>query len=116
MGIGGGGPGAAARSAITGAAYPPPDARGRPCPVRPIEDTFALITGATDGLGRGLARELHARRAHVLLHGRDRERLGALARELATDGEPAPTFLADLASLDDVRAMADAIERSVPQL
>ena len=84
--------------------------------MRPIEDTVVLITGATDGLGRGVARELHARRARVLLHGRDRERLDALARELATDGEAAPTFLADLASLDEVRAMADEVERSVPKL
>lgn len=30
-----------------------------------------LVTGATDGLGRGIARELAAVGARVLLHGRD---------------------------------------------
>jgi len=39
--------------------------------MRPIEETVVLITGATDGLGRGVARDLHGRGARVLLHGRD---------------------------------------------
>src|SRR4051812_42045878 len=84
--------------------------------MRPLEETVVLITGATDGLGRGVARDLAARGAHVLLHGRDRERLDALARELGRGGEPAPSFLADLSSLDQVRALAEAVEQSIPQL
>jgi NAD(P)-dependent dehydrogenase (short-subunit alcohol dehydrogenase family) len=84
--------------------------------MRPLEETVVLITGATDGLGRGVARDLASRGAQVLLHGRDRERLDALARELGRDGEPAPAFLADLASLDEVRALADEVERSVAHL
>jgi NAD(P)-dependent dehydrogenase (short-subunit alcohol dehydrogenase family) len=84
--------------------------------MRPLEETVVLITGATDGLGRGVARDLASRGAQVLLHGRDRERLDALARELVRDGEPAPAFLADLASLDQVRSLADAVERSIGQL
>src|SRR3954471_7007493 len=84
--------------------------------MRPIEDTVVLVTGATDGLGRAGAPDLAARRAKVLLHGRDRERLDALARELGRDGEPAPTFLADLSSLDEVRALAEAVEQATPRL
>jgi NAD(P)-dependent dehydrogenase (short-subunit alcohol dehydrogenase family) len=84
--------------------------------MRPLEETAVLITGATDGLGRGVARDLASRGAQVLLHGRDRERLDALARELGRDGEPAPAFLADLASLDEVRSLADEVERSVAHL
>jgi len=84
--------------------------------MRPIEDTVVLVTGATDGLGRAVARDLAARRAQVLVHGRDRERLDALARELGGDGDPVPRFLADLASLDDVRTLADEVERSTPAL
>src|SRR4051812_12999476 len=74
--------------------------------MRPLEETVVLVTGATDGLGRGVARDLAARGAQVLLHGRDRERLDALAGELGRGGEPAATFRADLASLDEVRALA----------
>jgi NAD(P)-dependent dehydrogenase (short-subunit alcohol dehydrogenase family) len=84
--------------------------------MRPLEETVVLITGATDGLGRGVARDLASRGAQVLLHGRDGERLDALARELGRDGEPAPAFLADLASLDQVRSLADEVERSVGRL
>lgn len=36
-----------------------------------MDQTVVLVTGATDGLGRALARELAARGATALLHGRD---------------------------------------------
>ena len=84
--------------------------------MRPIEDTVVLITGATDGLGRGVARDLARRGARVLLHGRDPNRLYPLARKLSRDGVPAPAFLADLASLDEVRALAEEVERATPEL
>jgi NAD(P)-dependent dehydrogenase (short-subunit alcohol dehydrogenase family) len=71
-----------------------------------------LITGATDGLGRGVARELHARGARVLLHGRSREKLDELSAELGG----APTFQADLASLEEVRRLADEVERGTEEL
>jgi NAD(P)-dependent dehydrogenase (short-subunit alcohol dehydrogenase family) len=84
--------------------------------MRPIEETVVLITGATDGLGRGVARELRVRGARVLLHGRDPNRLYPLARELGRHGQPAPAFLADLASLDEVRALATVVARSTRRL
>ena len=74
--------------------------------MRPIEDTVVLVTGATDGLGRGVARELLARGARVLVHGRDRTQALPGARELSRGGVPAPAFLADLSSLDEVRDLA----------
>jgi NAD(P)-dependent dehydrogenase (short-subunit alcohol dehydrogenase family) len=81
--------------------------------VRPIEDTTILITGATDGLGRALAQRLAADGARLLLHGRDQERLDALQAQL---GEPTRTFRADFASLNDVRALADAVELDTDEL
>ncbi len=80
--------------------------------MRAIEETVVLITGATDGLGRGVARDLHARGAQVLLHGRNGEKLDALSAELGG----APTFQADLASLDEVRSLAAEVERTTPAL
>ena len=74
--------------------------------MRPIEETTVLITGATDGLGRGVARDLAARGANVLLHGRSREKLDELSAELGG----APTFQADLSSLDEVRKLAAEVE------
>lgn len=84
--------------------------------MRAIEDTVVLVTGATDGLGRGVARELHARGAQVIVHGRDRTRLYPVARELSRGGVPAPALLADLSSLDEVRDLARYVQRTTRQL
>jgi NAD(P)-dependent dehydrogenase (short-subunit alcohol dehydrogenase family) len=85
---------------------------------RPLEETTILITGATDGLGRGVARRLAAGGAALLLHGRDPDRLAATAREIgeATGNERLTTHRADLSSLDEVRALADEVERSTTAL
>jgi NAD(P)-dependent dehydrogenase (short-subunit alcohol dehydrogenase family) len=63
-----------------------------------------LITGSTDGLGRGLAEELAGRGHDVVVHGRSRERVDAVAGEIGAAG----AHVADFARLDDVRALADA--------
>jgi NAD(P)-dependent dehydrogenase (short-subunit alcohol dehydrogenase family) len=86
--------------------------------MRPIEETSVLITGATDGLGRGVAEQLAADGATVHLHGRDPERLAATADEIrsATGNERLVTHLADLASLEEVRALAADVGRSTERL
>jgi NAD(P)-dependent dehydrogenase (short-subunit alcohol dehydrogenase family) len=76
-----------------------------------------LVTGATDGLGRGLVRALAARRATVLVHGRDRARAESVAEELrATGASAARVYLADLSSLAEVRALAAAVLANEPRL
>jgi NAD(P)-dependent dehydrogenase (short-subunit alcohol dehydrogenase family) len=72
-----------------------------------------LITGATSGLGRYLARELADGGGQVLAHGRDPARVEALRIELGRD---ARGYVADLASLDDVRNLAAAVRAQVPRL
>ncbi|MFJ3990852.1 SDR family NAD(P)-dependent oxidoreductase [Streptomyces sp. NPDC090032] len=77
-----------------------------------------LITGATQGLGRGIAFDLATRGDTLLLHGRDAGRLEAVAadvREAAPDAT-VRTYLADLSDLDQVRAMADRIRDAEPRL
>jgi NAD(P)-dependent dehydrogenase (short-subunit alcohol dehydrogenase family) len=68
-----------------------------------------LITGSTDGLGRLVARRAREAGAHVLLHGRDRQRGKALLSKLG--GRPAGNafYQADLASLAKVRKLAAAV-------
>ena len=79
--------------------------------MRDPTEAVILVTGATDGLGRQVAIELAGRGATVLLHGRSRERLEAAREEIGreTGDERLRTYLADLSSLGEVRALAERI-------
>jgi len=79
--------------------------------MREISEQVILVTGATDGLGRGVAADLASRGATVLLHGRSDERLERTARELReeTGSERLRTYRADFSSLAEVRAMAEEV-------
>ncbi len=72
-----------------------------------------LITGATSGLGRYLARQLVSSGWQVLAHGRDQARVADLSAEL---GGGARGFVADLASLSEVRDLAARVRAEVPRL
>jgi NAD(P)-dependent dehydrogenase (short-subunit alcohol dehydrogenase family) len=75
-----------------------------------------LITGATSGLGRYVAFEL-ARSGHVVLaHGRDRGRTQQLLAELRAEGGEARGFVADLASLAEVRRLGAEVAAAHPGL
>jgi len=78
---------------------------------RALEDTVALVTGATDGLGRGLAKRLAAMGMSVHVHGRNADKLARAHDEIlaATGNERVFTHRADLASLAEVRGLADEI-------
>jgi NAD(P)-dependent dehydrogenase (short-subunit alcohol dehydrogenase family) len=79
--------------------------------VRDADEATILVTGATDGLGSHVARELAARGATVLLHGRSSERLESTLEELRreTGSEKLGPYVADLSSLDEVRGLAERI-------
>jgi len=83
-----------------------------------LSDRTVLVTGATDGLGRGLALELARHGASVLLHGRDAERLRdtQLAVSEAATGAAPRTYLADFASLAEVERMAEEIVAAQPRI
>jgi NAD(P)-dependent dehydrogenase (short-subunit alcohol dehydrogenase family) len=75
-----------------------------------MENTrVALITGATSGLGRAVARAMAERGMHVLVHGRDSGRAEAVAGEIRAAGGTVHTYLADLSSLEQTRALADEV-------
>jgi NAD(P)-dependent dehydrogenase (short-subunit alcohol dehydrogenase family) len=79
--------------------------------VKPLDEQIILVTGATDGLGRGVATALAAGGATLLLHGRSPERLDAVVEEIGAETGNANLrpYRADLASLDDVRRLADEV-------
>jgi NAD(P)-dependent dehydrogenase (short-subunit alcohol dehydrogenase family) len=74
------------------------------------------VTGSTDGVGRVVAVRLASRGWHVLVHGRDRHRGDDVRREIVAAGGSAEFLEADLASLANVRTLADRIHQRVNQL
>jgi NAD(P)-dependent dehydrogenase (short-subunit alcohol dehydrogenase family) len=80
--------------------------------VEAVKRPIVLVTGATDGLARAFAQRLADDGASVLVHGRDRAKVDAVAEEV---GAPRG-FVADLASLDEVRRLAGEVEGAVDQL
>jgi NAD(P)-dependent dehydrogenase (short-subunit alcohol dehydrogenase family) len=79
--------------------------------MRDAAEATILVTGATDGLGRRVARELAAKGATVLLHGRSPERLEATLEEVRSQAssQKVDSYLADLSSLGSVRDLAERI-------
>jgi NAD(P)-dependent dehydrogenase (short-subunit alcohol dehydrogenase family) len=70
--------------------------------------TLIVVTGATRGIGRAAAIELARRGAEVVVVGRERERVNAVARDAHATGAAAPihTQVADLSLMSEVRALA----------
>ncbi|KAJ5901609.1 hypothetical protein N7495_002137 [Penicillium taxi] len=73
---------------------------------------WALVTGATDGIGFGFAQELCARGFNVLLHGRNREKLERRAQELAAEFPERKTALVVL-DAEGVTGVVDAVANQV---
>ncbi len=70
-----------------------------------IEGRTAIITGASSGIGRATARELTTRRANVVLAARSREKLEALAEELAPTPGRTLVVPTDVTNRLDVEAL-----------
>jgi NAD(P)-dependent dehydrogenase (short-subunit alcohol dehydrogenase family) len=73
--------------------------------VKPVADQTILVTGSTDGHGRRVAQELAGRGATVIVHGRDPEK----ARSVGDAIGAGQALAADLASLAEVRALAERV-------
>jgi len=75
-----------------------------------------LLTGATDGIGLETARRLVAQRHTVLLHGRNADKLQAVAQELVKssggiiDGGVIETYLCDFSKLSNIQSMVDEVK------
>lgn len=69
----------------------------------------ALVTGASSGIGRALARELAGRGFDLILTGRDSAALDQAARETEARGVHVTAVAADLATRDGVEEVAQAL-------
>ena len=87
-------------------------------PARPTPgQQVALVTGSTGGLGQEVARRIASSGAHVIVHGRNRERGMALVEEIEREGIGSARFYAaDFASFAQTRAFAEAILRDYESL
>ncbi len=72
---------------------------------------IALVTGASGGIGEGIARALAGIGMKVAIAARRRDRLGALAAELGKSGAQVMACAVDLGNEADVLAMFAAIKR-----
>jgi len=72
-----------------------------------LDGKIALVTGASSGIGIGIAEALHAQGAHVVLTGRREAELNAVATGL---GERASVMVADLADPAAPAALVEGIE------
>lgn len=77
----------------------------------PVQEArVILVTGSTGGLGRETALALARGGDHVIIHGRNEERAREVIEEIEADGRGSAKFYkADLASLEETQAFADAI-------
>ncbi len=78
--------------------------------VREFHGKWALVTGASSGIGAALARELAGRGAKLILTARRRERLEALAAELSAKGTETRIVVADLNDPAAPQQIYDATE------
>lgn len=81
-----------------------------------LKGKTALVTGSTDGVGRVVAEQLGKMGARVLVHGRDWTRGERVVSDIRAGGGTADLLVADLASLDDVRRLADAVRATTDRL
>ena len=74
-----------------------------------LSDKVAVITGASRGLGEGLARRFAMEGAAVCLAARDRERLDRIAEYIADLGGTALPVRCDVTSHEDVAALVEVV-------
>lgn len=74
-----------------------------------LKDKIALITGASRGIGKGIALKFAQQGATILLVGRKMPDLEAAAEEIRALGGKADCFTADVAKEDDVTHLVDQV-------
>ena len=78
-----------------------------------LRGKVALITGSSRGIGAAVARRFAREGASVALHGRDRDALAAVQREITRSGGKAGSFAADVTQFVEVEALRRQIEKEM---
>src|SRR5512142_3567805 len=74
-----------------------------------VEGRIALVTGASQGIGRECALELAKSGAKVALCARNEDKLNQLADEIKGAGGEAAAFKLDVASEEEIKAVVKAV-------
>lgn len=78
-----------------------------------IENKVALVTGAAQGIGRGIALRLAKDGADIALVDMNADKLAEVAAEVEALGRQAATFVADVGNRSDVYAAIDYAEKTL---
>ncbi len=74
-----------------------------------LDDKIVVITGASKGIGAGIAKELATAGATVLLCARNNEHLNELKKEIEMDNGVAHVFPLDVRSVEQIKTVFSAI-------
>jgi 3-oxoacyl-[acyl-carrier protein] reductase len=81
-----------------------------------LRGKVALVTGSSQGIGRGIALDLARAGCDVMLTARGDEKLRAVAAEIAALGRRAAVHVADLTAANEPAGLIAALERSFGRL
>lgn len=77
-----------------------------------FNDRIALITGASTGVGFGIAQKLHSLGATVVITGRNQLTLTQAAKEIDPAGQRISTIKMDVANAQDFKATIEKLSSS----
>jgi 3-oxoacyl-[acyl-carrier protein] reductase len=78
-----------------------------------LKDKVALVTGSSRGIGAAIARVFAEEGANVVVHGRDRSALSAVAAEIQRAGGRVRHVTGDVTRFSDLEAMRADIEQAL---
>jgi NAD(P)-dependent dehydrogenase (short-subunit alcohol dehydrogenase family) len=81
-----------------------------------IKDKWALVTGASRGIGKEIARALSTLGCNLVLHSRSLQHTNALAEEISDNGVYAISLEADLSDPAQVTNLLSEVENTAPQI
>ncbi len=95
------------------------DPRTYTAPADLLRDRIILITGASDGIGRAVAKAAASHGAQVILHGRNVKRLEAVYDAIVAAGQPRPSIVPldlEKAGPAEYDALVNAIDKEFGRL
>jgi len=81
-----------------------------------LDNQVAIVTGASKGIGYGLAKMLAAAGAKVAVASRDKSALDKLVAEIRADGGNAAAFELDVTDVPQIRTVFESIHRHFGRL